>query len=99
MPKFVEVFPETHPDHRSLFGDETLVGSTWQRSRLSAWDTVGREEIGARVATAVTQAEGHSDVPPLASRGRPLGGGDPGNQYITSRRLLSPGIRTCSRTG
>ena len=32
---------------------------------------------GARVATAGPEAEGPSDVPPMASRGRPVGGGDP----------------------
>jgi hypothetical protein len=32
---------------------------------------------GTRVATAGPEAEGPSDVPPMASRGRPVGGGDP----------------------
>ncbi len=36
-----------------------------------------RGKGGARVATAGPEAEGPSDVPPMASRGRPMGGGDP----------------------
>jgi hypothetical protein len=58
-----------------------------------------RGKGGARVATAGPEAEGPSDVPPMASRGRPVGGGDPTcslYQVVDARRSSS--FRCCQPT-
>ena len=103
--QLLNVVTEAHGDHRALFVKQMLrsVGMEMQPA-FPQERTLSGGKGGARVATAGPEAEGPSDVPPMASRGRPVGGGvptpsmydgEPCDLVVSGLRLLFAASRSC----